>query len=200
VEIPFLIFMSSILGFYGIVVLFRRARLRKVAAALDATYAPGSWGSAATITGSHFKIEIGRAGKSFTTSIEVRTRKTPCPGLFHSQFFEYYPNWEHARVLKKQEERLFVVQVAIPRYSRPTEEEREALWRWLNRGSIDRRLPHDLLKQANIRQIVIQDETVSTSFGGIVSNVTRLRQTLAMLDRLASEGTRSGVAAGGMVQ
>jgi hypothetical protein len=201
VNISFLVFIASILGFYGIVVLLRRARLRKTATALDATYTPGSWGRAATIAGRHFTIEISRVGKSFSTTVEVRTGKTPCSGLFYSRFFEYYPDWEHARVLKTQEERLFVAQVSVPRYIRPTEEEREALWRWLIRSSIDRRLPYDLLKQARIREILVGDEAVSTSFGGVVANVTQLRRTLAALERLASdERADSGAATRVMVE
>ncbi len=180
-------FIAPVLVFYGLVVLLRRARLRKAAAALDATYNPGGWGRPARIVGRHFTIEITRARKTFITNVEVQTAKTAWSSLFHAKFFEQYPDWEHAGVLKPHEERLFFTHVSFPRYGPPTEEERGLLWRWLNRGSIDRRLSYDELKETKVKRIEVKDERVATTFRGIVTNITRLRRTLAALERLALE-------------
>jgi hypothetical protein len=191
----FIALIGSILSFYGIVVYFRRARLQKAATALDATYTAGSWGRPARIVGQHFKIEIARIGKAFTTSVEVRTRSSPCRALFYPQFFEKYPDWEYARVLSPHEERLFVVRASILRYGVPTEKQKRVLWSWLNRGSAARHLSDDLLKKARIKRIVVGDDHVSTSFGGIVTNITRLRYTLAALEPLAFEESVDSTAA-----
>jgi hypothetical protein len=77
--------------------------------------------------------------------------------------------------------------VTYPGYGPPTDEQRNVLCRWLTRGSIDRRLSYEMLTAAKIRRIVVGDECVSTSLNGIVSNSSRLRHTIDLLRRLASD-------------
>ena len=161
--------MATLLAFYGLVVLVRKTRLRGAAKALEGMYVDGRWWRTGNIVGKDFTIEIVRAGKTFITRVEARARQTPGPSLLNARFFHEYPNWEHAKVLKNQSERLFFAQVSIPRYAPPTDEERDVLWHWLNRGSTDRRIPYDVLTAARIKKIYIGDESVSTSFRGVVS-------------------------------
>jgi hypothetical protein len=77
--------------------------------------------------------------------------------------------------------------VTHPGYGPPTDEQRNVLWRWLTRGSSDRRLSYEMLTAAKIRRIVVGDERVSTTFNGIVSNASRLRHTINLLRQLASD-------------
>ena len=72
-------------------------------------------------------------------------------------------------------------------YGPPTDEQRNVLWRWLTRGSSDRRLSYEMLTAAKIRRIVVGDERVSTTLNGIVSNAPRLRHTINLLRQLASD-------------
>jgi hypothetical protein len=185
--------MAPVLAAYGLVVLVRKARLRTAAKALEGMYVDGRWWRTGKIVGQGFTIEIVRAGKTFITTVEAHARHTPGLSLLDARFFHEYPNWEHAKVLKNHGERLFFTEVSIPRYTPLTDEERDVLWHWLNRGSTDRRIPYDMLTAARIKKIYIGDESVSTSFRGVVSSVARLRPTVDVLKRLASgDGSSSG--------
>ena len=82
---------------------------------------------------------------------------------------------------------MFIVHVPIPRYTPLADQHREALWRWLTRGSVDRWLSSDLLTAARIKEISVDDALVSTSFNGVVSRADRLQHALDPLRRLASD-------------
>jgi hypothetical protein len=186
-----LILLAPILAAYEIVVLVRRRRLRNAAEALEATYVSEGWWRAGRIVGRNFEIRVVKIGKTFRTYVEVQAPGIPLSSMFDARFFDAYPNWGHAKVLARGHQRLFFVEISLPGYVTPTLEQRDALWRWLNRGSTDHRLPYETLRSARIRRIVVEDARFLIDFSGVVSNVRRLGTTLDLLQQFAAQSGRT---------
>ena len=131
----------AVLGVYGLITVWRRARIRRAADELGAAYFPEGLSGPGRIVGPRYTV----------------------------------------------------VEVRLPGYRPPNDAGREALWRWLHPGSTARRLESNLLAAARIRRITIGDGEVATFFNGIVTDIARLRSTLDLLGRLASDDRRAAV-------
>jgi hypothetical protein len=180
-----------LLGVYGLMTLSRRGRIRRAADELGAAYFPEGVSGLGRIVGQRYTISFSKLRRSFFTDLQVRAPGTPGNYVIDAPFFEGWPDWAHVKVPDKIGMRAFVVEVRIPGYRPPNEAEREALWRWLHRGSTARRLPSNLLAAAQLRRISIGDGVVTMFFKGIVTDTARLRPTLDLLERLASDGSRA---------
>ena len=180
----------SVVG-YAIVALTRKPRFRALAAKLGAAYTDTGWFAPGKITGDRFVIEaytrsLGRSS-TYRTSVRVAARGTPGRFLVKPGFFEVFPNWEFVKVLELRSERVFVTEISVPRYVEPTGEQRDIFLQWLARASVNPALIHEALTTARIREIVIEDGSIVTSFRGFVSNFARLQRTVDVLLRLAGE-------------
>src|SRR5262245_40542253 len=182
-----LVVLAVVLGSYGLVVLARRARLRSAARALNGEYVDDGWSRPGRIEGDRFVIRISHVRRSFLTHVDVQpSAQVPGSYLLDAGFFEGWPDWNHVKVPALVEQRAFVVNVRFPGYASPTQDQRDALWRWLTRGGKDRRLSRNLLSAARVTRIEVSHEGLSTSFRGLVTDPTRLRRTLDALGQLAS--------------
>jgi len=179
--------LAAILIGYGCGALARKVRLRSTATALEGEYIDEGWFRPGHIVGRGFAVRIVPARRSFRTHVELSASSVPGPYLLDAGFFDAWPDWNHAKVPQVKRERAFFFHVTYPGYGPPTDEQRNVLWRWLTRGSSDRRLSNEMLTAAKIRRIVLGDERVSTTFNGIVSNASRLRHTINLLRQLASD-------------
>ena len=182
-----------VLVVYSVMTLSRRARVRRAAAALGGEYFPEGLFGPGRIVGARYTIRVAALRRSFFTDVDVRARDTPGHYVVDAPFFEGWPDWAHVKVPGSTTTRAFLFELSLPGYRAPTEAEREALWRWLHRGSTARRLESNLLAAARIRRITIGDGTVATFFKGIVTDIARLRFTLDLLGRLASDDRRAAV-------
>jgi hypothetical protein len=180
-----------VLGLYSVMTLSRRARVRRAAAALGGEYFPEGVFGPGRIVGARYTIRVAALRRSFFTDVDVRSRDTPGRYVVDAPFFDGWPDWAHVKVPGSTTTRAFVFELSLPGYRAPTEAEREALWRWLHRGSAPRRLESNLLASARIQRITIGDGVVTTFFNGIVTDTARLQSTLDLLGRLAIDDRRA---------
>lgn len=109
----------------------------------------------------------------------------PGPYFVGARFFTGFPNWRHASIHVRKRGRVFFVDVSMPRWVEPTSEERTRLLGWLSRASVDPPLWERELREARIKELLFDDGSIVTSFGGIVSDPARLQRAVDLLRRLA---------------
>jgi len=185
--LPGFLLMAPFVTLYGVVMLFRRARLQTAAAAIGATYVTERWWRPGKIVGRTFTVEITRYGKSFSTVVQVRVPLAPFSFLLAPHFFDGFPNWTHVLALGLERQRVFFAEVSLERYVPLTAEQRDVLMRWLDEAAAAWRVPYEMVRAAQVSQIFIQDECAWTRVRGIVSNPERLRRILDVMNRFASE-------------
>jgi len=178
-----------LLTFYGLVVLARKLRFQQVSSKLGATYIQNGWIVPGKVVGDDFVIEARplRAGTSNTyrTRVQVAAASTPGPYLLKRNFFRNFPDWNFAKVLGIQSERLFATTVAIPRYAESTTGQQSMLLEWLRRArSFDADQVYQAMKKFRIREVRIDMEGLTVTFPGAVSNFGRLQGTLDVLRSL----------------
>jgi len=171
---------------YALVALTRKARYRSLASKLGATHIDRGWFVPGAIAGERFEIEAAQVGKSYRTRLRVDVGGTPGCFLLRPGFFGESPDWAFAWVPGARNERVFLWEVAVRRLVEPTREQRDRLLHWLARSS-QRAGLHEVLAAAGIREIFIDDGSISVRFRGIVSNLARLQRTLEALRRLAPD-------------
>src|SRR5262245_1725674 len=162
-----------LLTFYGLVVLARKLRFQQVSSKLGATYIQNGWIVPGKVVGDDFVIEARplRAGTSNTyrTRVQVAAASTPGPYLLKRNFFRNFPDWNFAKVLGIQSERLFVTTVAIPRYAESTTGQQSMLLEWLRRArSFDADQVYQAMKKFRIREVQIDIEGLTVTFPGAV--------------------------------
>jgi hypothetical protein len=185
--------LMLVLAAYAGIAAARRQRVKAAADALGGEYFPDAGFGPGRIVGPRYTIRVAALRRSFFTDVDVRAGDTPGHFVIDAPFFEAWPDWAHVKVRGTTSMRAFVVELSLPGYRPPTEAERQALWRWLHRGSTERRLESNLLAAAQVRRITIGDGAVATFFSGTVTDAARLRSTLDLLGRLASDGRRPSV-------
>ena len=176
--------MALVVALYGVVVALRRARLRAAAEALHAQYEDAGWWRPGVIAGDRFRVRIAHVRRSFLTYVEVAT-EGPGHYVITPGFFAPSPDWSCVRVPQIETQRVFVVQLSFPGYGPLNEEQRAALERWLERGAPHQRLRGELLRAAKITQVVVDPDSVSASFRGLVHDADRLRRAIDLLRRVA---------------
>ena len=177
---------ALILAGYGLVMLRRRSRLRRLAAALGGEYLDEGWTKPGGVTAPGFTVRIEVPRRTFRTNVEVPAQ-TPgvCvidPGFFASPF-----DWSHVKVPATVSQRAFVVHLSLSGYASPDDAQREAFARWLARGAAHRVHP-EMLAAAGVTRLFVSRDAVTTSFNGFVTNAERLRRTVDVLSRIAGGG------------
>jgi hypothetical protein len=180
--------LAVVLAIYGAMTMARKSRVRAAASALRADYVDEGLFRPGRIVGRRFTIRITAPHRTFRTDLDVRARSTPGDYIVDAGFFEGWPDWNHVKVPGTRTERAFAWEISLPGYAAPNEVQREALWRWLHRGSTPRRPPSNLMAAARVHRLEIGPDGVSTSFTGIVTDEVRLRSAVDLLAMLASDG------------
>jgi hypothetical protein len=179
--------LAVVLGIYWGMTMARKSRVRAAADALRADYIDEGLFRPGRIVGRRFTIRIAAPHRTFRTDLDVRTRNAPGNYLVDAGFFEGWPDWNHVKVPGTRTERAFAWEISLPGYATPDEAQRQALWRWLHRGSTARRVPGNLMAAAGCNRLAIGPEGVSISFTGIVTDEVRLRSAVDLLAMLASD-------------
>ena len=175
--------VALVLGAYGLVMLRRRSRLHAVAAELGGEYLDDGLTKPGGVRGPGFTVRVEAPHRTFRTNVEVATQ-APGDYVIDPGFFASPLDWSHVKVPGTVTQRAFVVHVSLPGYNPPDDAQRDALLRWLERGT--RRIYPDMLDDAGITKIYVSPDTVSTSFTGIVADAPRLRRAVDVLSRLAA--------------
>jgi hypothetical protein len=171
---------------YAIVALARRARYRSLASRLGAEHVSSGWFAPGKIKGDRFEIEAVRVGKSYRTEVRVAPRTAPGIFFLRREFFGDRPDWKFVSVPGSRRERVFLWEIALPRAVEPTRAQRESLQAWLATCA-PLSVVRDALAAAKIRRILIEDGSVSTTFGGIVSRFARLQRAIHALRQLTPQ-------------
>lgn len=179
--------LAVVLVIYGAMTMARKSRVRTAAAALHADYIDEGPFRPGRIVGRRFTIRIAAPHRTFRTDLDVRTRNAPGNYIVDAGFFEGWPDWNHVKVPGTRTERAFAWEISLPGYVAPSEDQREALWRWLHRGSTARRVPGNLMAAAGCNRLAVGPDGVSISFTGIVTDEVRLRSAVDLLAMLASD-------------
>jgi len=176
---------------FALLALRRRARQRSLASALGARHVDAGWFRPGTIAGADFELEAAQVGKTYRTRLSLSAAGTP--GTFHlrREFFGAVPDWSFAWVPGRRQERVFLWHVELAGCVEPSREQREALLRWLPRAAPETQAA---LAAAGIRELVVADGAIATTFRGILSDRARVELALAAL-RCLSPGVGSSRAA-----
>lgn len=187
------IFAASIIALviivYGFIALRRRARFRTLALELGAIFIDTGRFAPGKVSGNDFSIEahtlgVGRSRRYYTT-IKVSVPKAPGTYLLKTSFFEHYPDWQCAKALGSATERVFIATISFQRYLELSPDQRDALLSWLGRCSFRTGEFHQALKKNRIKELVLSEASIATTFRGIVSNLDRLRGSLNAIRLLA---------------
>jgi hypothetical protein len=160
--------VALVLAAYAFVMLRRRARLRETAVAIGGEYMHEGWTRPGGIGGPGFRIRVEAPRRKFRTTVVVPAQ-APGDYVIDSGFFASPLDWSHVQVQ------------AGP----PSDEQREALARWLEPGASTHRIHEDRLADVGISRIFVTNEKISTAIDGIVTDAARLRRIIDVLSRLA---------------
>jgi hypothetical protein len=178
------LFLAAFLGLpfllFAALSVWRRGRFRNLAAELGGRHVSTGLLAHGAIEGADFKVEVVRWGKSHGTRASVPVRESPGEFLLRAGFFEGSPDWDKVFVRGVRAERVFLWQVRIGGLVRPERAQQQALLDWLPPVAEFRRLRAGL-DDAEIDELTLDEQGLSTSFRGIASDATRLRRTLAAL-------------------
>jgi hypothetical protein len=159
---------ALVLGGYGLVILRRRARLRRAAADIGGEYKHEGWTRPGGIGGPGFTIRIDAPRRKFYTTVSVPAQ-APGDYVIDAGFFASPLDWSHVKV----------------KGAPPSEGQREVLLRWLEPGASTHRIHEDRLAAAGISRIFVASQRISTTVDGIVTDAARLRRMVDVLSRLA---------------
>jgi hypothetical protein len=176
--------LGLLLAGYGFTILRRRARLREAAADIGGVYQHEGWTRPGAIGGPGFTIRVEAPRRKFRTTVTV-SAQAPGHYVVDAGFFASPLDWSHVKVPGTVTQRAFVVHVSLPGYTPPSEAQRQALARWLERGASTHRVHEDRLAAAGVSRIFVSSETISTTVDGIVTDAPRLRRIIDVLSRLA---------------
>ena len=176
--------LGLLLAGYGFAMLRRRARLREAAADIGGVYQHEGWTRPGAIGGPGFTIRVEAPRRKFRTTVTV-SAQAPGNYVVDAGFFASPLDWSHVKVPGTVTQRAFVVNVSLPGYTPPSEAQRQALARWLERGASTHRVHEDRLAAAGVSRIFVANETISTTVDGIVTDAARLRRIIDVLSRLA---------------
>jgi len=168
---------------YGLVVLWRHARQRRLAEELRARRIDHGPFTPGDLVGDGFEIRVRRAGKGFAT--EVRVACTGPTQTFHLQrgFFRAQPDWSRGRVPARTRQRVFAWSLELPGSLEAGPEQEQELLAWLERECLSTSFAARLAA-ARIRDVFLAPDGVSTRFRGIVQSTARLGATLELLREL----------------
>ena len=156
---------------------------------MGAAHVDTGWLSPGRIVGRGFTIEpttsSGRSPRGYRTVVRLEAPGAPESFFLGSRFFRPFPDWRHAKVRACRPQRVFVVHVSVQGWVTPSPEDRERLLSWLSRVAADAALIHAGLTRARIRDVILENGSVSTSVAGIVSDPERLRRAVETLGRFA---------------
>ena len=176
--------LGLLLAGYGFTILRRRARLREAAADIGGVYQHEGWTRPGAIGGPGFTIRVEAPRRKFRTTVTV-SAQAPGHYVVDAGFFASPLDWSHVKVPGTVTQRAFVVHVSLPGYRPPSEAQRAALARWLERGASTHRVHEDRLAAAGVGRIFVSNETIATTVDGIVTDAARLRRMIDVLSRLA---------------
>ena len=176
--------LALLLAGYAFVILRRRTRLRDAAADIGGVYQHDGWTRPGAIGGPGFTIRVEAPRRKFRTTVTV-SAQAPGNYVVDAGFFASPLDWSQVKVPGTVTQRAFVVNVSLPGYTPPSEAQRQALARWLERGASTHRVHEDRLAAAGVSRIFVANETISTTVDGIVTDAARLRRIIDVLSRLA---------------
>jgi len=152
-----------LLAWYAFAVVRRQARLRAAATDLGGFHQHTGWTQPGAIAGPGFTIRIDTRRRRFRTTVVVPAQ-APGNYVLDAGFFATPLDWSQAKV---------------------SNEAREALVEWLERGALTHHIHEDRLAAAGVNRIFVTHETISTTVDGSVTDTARLRRIIDVLSRLA---------------
>jgi len=170
----------------------RRARYRALAGRLRGRHVDGGPFVPGAIRGDGFEVEASAPRNRYSTRVRVGSPTPPGVWLLQPGFFGDRLDWSRTAVLGTERQRVFLWEAHLPRYVEPNAAQRAALLAWLGSDAPRPELA-TAWTAAGIRDVLLDDGSLTTRLPGLVQDVDRLER---VLDALRTLRPRSAVSQG----